>query len=732
MSKGLLPLLKSIQKPCSLKQFSGQTIGVDAYGWLHRGTIACAIELAQGTPTNKYESLFIDSKIVPIPNSRIDRWVNFFMTRVRMLIHFGIKPYLVFDGDYLPSKSGTEKERAARRRESKKTGLDLLRLGKTSQAQLELQKSIDVTPDMARQLIEELKKANVTYVVAPYEADVQLAFLERRGFIDAVLSEDSDLLVFGTQCLLTKLDQYGECIMIKRSDFTACREISLVGWSDADFRLMAILSGCDYLPGIEKMGLKTAYRMIRKHKSVEKIVRAVQFDGKMKVPPDYLDAFARAEATFLYQWVYCPKAKCLINYTEPAADVDLGKFPCIGKFVDPTTATGVASGHLHPHTKLPITLPGHMSRAPLRTSMSASTPDTKKHKPIESFFASSRRTPLAELSPNLFTPSPSQREVLQRSPASWSAEPVTRRPMVSLNSPLAPSSAPQRLRRAVTDMRPPRASAQSPKRIRLCSDGIYATPQATTDRVESGTSRFFETKRSSSLSCGKKGNDDATNEFNLRSDDSVELAMSQMPEKIITKRSKSKTLKIFDDNAKEDTPDDAVIPASSPPASADELTCSSDEPPSLESSATSGETLFTSGLSTSVDLLRFKYSPDETQVRVSDTPKRRHTESSLSLSGPRKPARDAKEPLKAHSPSKRPADTHFDEAEWEAAEAQGLPTLPCGNVSVSSSRVRRPGKSTLKGSEDLIIPDSEDDEEEIGVLQHTGFSFDLGKFAFSG
>ena len=50
---GLLPLLKSIHKPCNLQKFEGQTIGVDAYGWLHRGTVACAIDLALGKPTSK-------------------------------------------------------------------------------------------------------------------------------------------------------------------------------------------------------------------------------------------------------------------------------------------------------------------------------------------------------------------------------------------------------------------------------------------------------------------------------------------------------------------------------------------------------------------------------------------------------------------------------------------------------------------------------------------------------
>jgi exonuclease-1 len=50
---GLLPLLKSIHRPTELKKYAGETFGVDGYGWLHRGAVACAIELAQGKPTRK-------------------------------------------------------------------------------------------------------------------------------------------------------------------------------------------------------------------------------------------------------------------------------------------------------------------------------------------------------------------------------------------------------------------------------------------------------------------------------------------------------------------------------------------------------------------------------------------------------------------------------------------------------------------------------------------------------
>ena len=53
---GLLNVLKSIHKPCHLRDFKGKTLAVDAYAWLHRGAIACAIELATGKPTTKYNS----------------------------------------------------------------------------------------------------------------------------------------------------------------------------------------------------------------------------------------------------------------------------------------------------------------------------------------------------------------------------------------------------------------------------------------------------------------------------------------------------------------------------------------------------------------------------------------------------------------------------------------------------------------------------------------------------
>jgi exonuclease 1 len=461
-----------------------------------------------------------------------------------MLQHYGVIPFLVFDGDYLPSKAATEADRRKRREESKKLGLDLIQAGKTSQAYLELQKAIDVTPEMARQLIDELKKTGIQYIVAPYEADAQMVYLERKGLISGILSEDSDLLVFGAKCLLTKLDQYGNCIEVNKNDFCACREVNLTGWSDAEFRCMAILSGCDYLDSIGNMGLKTAHRMVRKHKTIEKVIRMLQFDGKYHVPKGYLEAFYQAELTFLHQRVYCPISNRLVFHTELNQPIDEQKMHFIGPYVEPEVARRVAIGELNPMTKQPM-FPGsnHAPNAS-RASWKATKPqprravtseDLKKGVSIEQFFKPQKRIPLGELDPNSFTPSPTQQNALLRNTGSWPAEPVPR----------------QYLRRSVTETQPhPQSTPTStsgrslpwtttlsetrpPKRSRLCSDDAIVGSLAPSHASNFGRSPYFDSTRldpSPSIGRSSKARRSKKDDIKIFSDDSIEEALLSLPE----------------------------------------------------------------------------------------------------------------------------------------------------------------------------------------------------------
>ncbi|PNS21850.1 Exodeoxyribonuclease 1 [Sphaceloma murrayae] len=710
--KGLLPLLKSIHKPCNLKQFSGQTLGVDAYGWLHRGTIACAIELAQGKPTTKF--------------------VDFCMHRVRMLIHFGVRPFIVFDGDYLPSKKDTEKGRASKRRASKAAGLELLQLGKTAQAYQELQKSIDVTPEMARQFMDELDKAKVDFIVAPYEADAQLVYLEKKGIIHGIISEDSDMLVFGAKSLLTKLDQYGDCVAIHRKDFTACRDLSFVGWSDSEFRWMSILSGCDYLAPIGNVGLKTAHRLIRKHKTAERTIKAIQFDGKSKVPQEYLQDFKNAELTFLYQWVYCPLARQLVNITNVPGDVDLSTMPFLGQRVDDSTAQLIAKGRLHPHTKEPLVaarIPATHPRT-LERAMQASTPELKKHHSIESFFKP-KRTPLAELDPNAFTPSPSQQRLLEQQAQEWPSNDVHPMPP-PLTRSLTDTRRVQSARRAVSDLLPT-PIATSPKRQRLGSDSAIGLAMGGISKATAEHSRFFSKPAAQSPSVLRASRKESkkAKEVNIWSDDSIEEAMSQIPDITGPVNRFAKKMQVFRDQpaavGKPSVNAPKSISSSIGPHEARTQTETQESMASIESGTWSDREELLPG--TPPTSFESEAQPQETAVAENN----KQALDSIEESPQRVPC---------SSPPQPPLSVDDDITACDSDESNSAPIEPLSIKKEFSVFQCHKLKTAVKGSEDLLVPNSDSEEDVLaerksstgsaGSSGSTGFGIDLTKFAFQG
>lgn len=660
------------------------------------------------------------------------------MNRVRMLIHFGITPYLIFDGDNLPSKAGTEKDRRERRKEGKRLGLELLKVGKVSQAHLELQKSVDVTPEMARLVIEELKHHNVQYVVAPYEADSQMAYLERKGIINGVLSEDSDLLVFGVKCLITKLDKYGDCIEVNRSHFTACREVSLVGWSDADFRRMCILSGCDYLPGIGGLGLKTAHRMLRKHKTVDRLVKAAQFDGKLKVPAGFMESFDQAEKTFLYSWVFCPETKQLVHLTPLGEGVAAVDMPYIGEEVPAHLALGVAQGDLYPRTKLPMTVVNKVrpSGRPLAPSRRVSeiihTPDMKGAKPLDAFFKP-KRTPLAELDPNTFTPSPSQQVLLEQQRSTWAAVPA---PLSRLQHQSFPSTAPQPPRRIFTDPTAGRRSVPNPsKRQRLCSDSALDTP----NNEGVVKSQFFMSsvpEPSPSLRPGKMGRRKTGQDFELHSDDSIQDALAEVADLEEAASQSKKKLRIFSDTQSSFKSESQSTVFSRGSTVQSQETAGTLTPTTSQGSP-EPESVFSTAVSSQMtELRKFEYKSTSITSSAPSAPRivksslrRRQTEA-WALSPPPWNI-SAKSLPKAATESKLPGIPLPADEEVELADSVLVAMEAEVVVAASSPPPMTPAKrrrSSLKGSEDLLVPDSEAESECSPRKPMVNFA----RFAFAG
>ncbi|OCF44727.1 hypothetical protein I317_01416 [Kwoniella heveanensis CBS 569] len=306
-----------------------------AYVWLHKGAFGCAEDLVKGKKTTKF--------------------VDYAMHRVRLLRYHGITPFVVFDGGPLPAKKGTEVSRAKSRADNLERARSMESQGRWREARDFYTRCLDITPEMAYQLIKALRAENVEYVVAPYEADAQLCFLEREGYVDGIITEDSDLLVFGCRQVIFKLDGNGQCVWIHRDNLATIRDFPMHGWDAQQFRRMAMLSGCDYLESIPGIGLKTAHRLLRRFNTVEKLLQHVRMEGTLLVPPDYLEDFAQAELAFIHQRVYHPHQCRLVPLNDfPEGGLAVNDEKWIGLDVEEAVAKGMALGDLHPETRLPI------------------------------------------------------------------------------------------------------------------------------------------------------------------------------------------------------------------------------------------------------------------------------------------------------------------------------------------------------------------------------------------
>ena len=246
-------------------RFRGQYLAVDASGWLHRGAHSCSSDLAQDKHTERY--------------------LGFSLRMIALCREHGVELLFVFDGAPAVMKARTNALRAEQREAALAQGHQLLAEGHRTEASAAFGRAVRVTAAMRRRLIAALRKQRVAFVVAPYEADAQLAFLVRAGHCAAAISEDSDLLVYGCPCVLFKLDASGhgrlalfDNLRLAERDGVPLFDGAWPGewqaWAETLLVDLAILAGCDYMSGVPGVGVKTAHALLREHQSLEACLSA--------------------------------------------------------------------------------------------------------------------------------------------------------------------------------------------------------------------------------------------------------------------------------------------------------------------------------------------------------------------------------------------------------------------------------------------------------------------------
>jgi 5'-3' exonuclease len=339
--QGLLPHLRGITVARHLSEFRGQRAAVDTFGWLHRG---CHHHATAVVREGDFSAV-----------------VRFCLRRVDLLLLHGVEPLLVFDGSPLPLKAGTEEVRRASRELHRAEADRLFAEGRAAEAEDEYARAVDVTSAMARALQVELRRRGVPFLVAPFEADAQLGYLAKAGRVQLVVSEDSDCLAFGCPFVLFKLDAEGGCESIDLRHLDSCPGFKGIG-ADA-FLNLCILSGCDYLPSLNGMGVVTAAKYVRKYRLTERLLRGLHFESKFLMPNWYDAEFYKARLTFRHQRIFASEDSVpRVRFLEPLNPDSLLLLPLherdpasfLGPELDDATGRALALGELDPLTLEPF------------------------------------------------------------------------------------------------------------------------------------------------------------------------------------------------------------------------------------------------------------------------------------------------------------------------------------------------------------------------------------------
>ena len=176
---------------------------------------------------------------------------------------------IVFDGARLPMKKRIEQERKKARLDSRLKAEDCLVKGEEGKAAKKFMEAVEISSVMIYRLIQVLKTMpGVQYIVAPYEADSQLAYLFQAKKIDFVLTEDSDLLAFGVTKVFFKMNHQGQGVEIDLENLNQCSNFKMKEGADFNMDMLlkvCILNGCDYLESVKGVGFKTALKLVKEH-----------------------------------------------------------------------------------------------------------------------------------------------------------------------------------------------------------------------------------------------------------------------------------------------------------------------------------------------------------------------------------------------------------------------------------------------------------------------------------
>jgi len=254
-----------VREKTKLESFSNKVIAIDAYNAIYqflasiRGPDGLQLTDSEGRITSHLSGLLY-------------RNINF--------LSLGIKPVYVFDGKP-PSLKTAEIER---RRQIKKDATvkyeKAIASGDLAEARKFAQQTTSMKDGMVVESKEILRYFGIPYIDAPSEGEATAAHLTNTGQAFASASQDFDSILLGAKRLIRNFTNSGRRKIPNRNTYIEIEPEIIETKKTLEFLQVTreqlvdigILIGTDFNPdGFERVGPKTALKMIKQHSRLEDI-----------------------------------------------------------------------------------------------------------------------------------------------------------------------------------------------------------------------------------------------------------------------------------------------------------------------------------------------------------------------------------------------------------------------------------------------------------------------------
>ena len=254
-----------IREKTKLESFGNKIVAIDAYNAIYqflaiiRGPEGLHLTDSNGRVTSHLTGLFY-------------RNINF--------LSLGIKPVYVFDGKPPSMKSAEIEHRKQIKKDATIKYERAVSEGKMDDARKYAQQTTSMKDGMVDDSKKLLELFGIPYIQAPSEGEATAALLTQTGHADIAASQDFDSILFGAKKLVRNFTNSGRRKLPNRNTYIEVepevidykKNLEELGITGEQLIDVGILIGTDFNPdGFERVGPKTAIKMIREHGKLEDI-----------------------------------------------------------------------------------------------------------------------------------------------------------------------------------------------------------------------------------------------------------------------------------------------------------------------------------------------------------------------------------------------------------------------------------------------------------------------------